>query len=213
MAKPSGPKTPSKNKPSIKKISVTCDSDFEADELVPQYLETKAKLLEHERGVSQLNGSQASDAADEELVVAKLEAKVRKIEADVLFDKYVVEQQWKAQKIELEQHFAELKRKQQSIPQESSNREDLVLESKPEDDVNNEAERIAAEILAEAADEGEDGLSGLFDSLPQSEVDATTGQSRAVVNSADGTKIAVRDFGKWTGVNPRRALEEACRSR
>ena len=62
------------------------------------------------------------------------------------------------------------------------------------------------------ADEDE-SLSDLFASLPVQETDPTTGKTANVINTSDGVKIYIRDFGKWTGVSPMRALEEACRSR
>ncbi|KAF5004351.1 hypothetical protein FDECE_9155 [Fusarium decemcellulare] len=210
--KPPGAKgRPVKPSSPAKRLTVTCDSDIEPDELVPKFLETKAKLLEHERGLHRLNQSQATES-DEELAVAKLEAKIRKIESDVLFDKYDAEQQWKAQKINLEKHFAVAKKVNQSQAEEISTPEEAALEKTDGDDINDEAERIAAEILAEANEDDND-IGGLFASLPQNEVDANTGESRTVMNSPDGSRIAIRDFGKWTGVSPRRALEETCRSR
>lgn len=206
--KAGGPKTPSP----AKKLVVTCDSDIEPDELEPQYLATKAKLLELERGGSALGKLKAANA-DDELAVAKLEAKIKKIESDVLFDKFVAEQKWRPERIALEKQFATAKKETQSNIEDSSPPpEEPIPEKTTGDGINDEAEQIAADILAEADDE-EDDIGGLFASLPQNEVDATTGETRTVINSADGTKIVVRDFGKWTGFSPRRALEEACRSR
>ncbi|KAM0424653.1 hypothetical protein ACHAPT_010179 [Fusarium lateritium] len=208
---------PAKTSSAAKKMIVNCDSDIEPDELVPKYLETKAKLLEFERGYNRLDKSQAADS-DEELAVAKLEAKIRKIESDVLFDKYEAEQLWKAQRINLEKQLATAKREAQAQaetqPEAASIPEEPIPEITDENEINDEANRIAAEILAEANDEDDDDdIGGLFASLPQNEVDTDTGENRTVINSADGSKILIRDFGKWTGVSPRRALEEACRSR
>lgn len=77
--------------------------------------------------------------------------------------------------------------------------------------IHEEAERITAEILAQ--DDESDGLADLFANLPTEEVDKETGRTSTVVHGPDGVKITIRDFGKWTGVSPMRALEEACRSR
>ncbi|KAF4342708.1 DNA RNA helicase (DEAD H box family II) [Fusarium beomiforme] len=213
-SKPVGTKgRPIKTSPPTKKLVVACDSDIEADELVPKYLESKAKLLEYERGKGPPDCSKAS-GLDEELAVAKLEAKVRKIESDVLFDRYEAEQQWKVQRIDLERRLAAEKQESQAQTEDIPAREEEAApEQAHNDDINEEAERIAAEILAETNDEDEDGIGDLFASLPQNEVDADTGESRTVVSSADGNRVIIRDFGKSTGVSPRRALEEACRSR
>lgn len=163
-----------------------------------------------------MDKSQAADV-DEELAVAKLEAKIRKIESDVLFDKYEAEQLWKVQKINLEKQLAAAKKEAEAQAEtqteDASTPEEPAPEKTDEDEINDEANRIAAEILAEANEDDDDDIGGLFASLPQNEVDASTGESRTVVNSADGSKIVIRDFGKWTGVSPRRTLEETCRSR
>ena len=131
----------------------------------------------------------------------------------MLFDRYEAEQQWKVQRVDLERQLAAAKQERQDQAVEKPTTEEEPVSEKTDDgDVNDEAERIAAEILAEVNDE-EDDIGGLFASLPQNEVDASTGESRTVVNSADGNQVVIRDFGKSTGVSPRRALEEACRSR
>ncbi|KAI5462733.1 putative ATP dependent RNA helicase [Mariannaea sp. PMI_226] len=201
--------------PPKKKLVVTYDSDIEPDELLPQYLETKAKLLELERGG---NGSSSPDAADE-LTIAKLEAKIRKIESDVLFDKFEADQKWKAERIIIERHIAAAKIEEKGKVDDSRLPEKSTFEKTTGEGVSDEAERIAAEILAKANGSGDDddddndSIGGLFASLPQSEVDAATGETRTVLNSTDGTKVLIKDFGKWTGFSPRRALEEACRSR
>ncbi|KAH7324481.1 putative ATP dependent RNA helicase [Stachybotrys elegans] len=206
---------PGSNGPSSKKkVAVTYDSDIEPDELVPQYIDTKTKLLELERSQpppAKGKGRQGLSDEDEQ-ARAKLEAKLKRIETDVLFDNFVAEQQWKTKKLEVEKRMAtERKESAKSENTEDSENPEAQAEAqdKPDDDdLNAEAERIAAEILAE-----DDDIGGLFDSLPQNEVDPETGKSQTVVNSSDGVKLVIRDFGTWSGISPRRALEEACRSR
>ncbi|KAK7416763.1 hypothetical protein QQX98_004955 [Neonectria punicea] len=210
--KAGGANSPSVKTPaSAKKLVVTCDSDIEPDELESKYLETKAKLLELERGGTGVGKSRVV-SADDELATAKLEAKIRKIESDVLFDKFVADQKWRSERIILEKQFASIKKEIQSVVEDSSTLEEPVPEKTTGDGISDEAERIAAEILAQTSDDDDDDIGGLFASLPQTEVDATTGETRTVINSADGTKVVIQDYGKWTGFSPRRALEEACRS-
>ncbi|KAF7553370.1 hypothetical protein G7046_g7117 [Stylonectria norvegica] len=195
---------------SAKKLVVACDSDIEPDDLVPQYVKTKAKLLELERGRNRTSQPGTGDP-DDELAIAKLEAKINKIESDVLFDRFVAEQQWRGERITLEKQFAATK-KETGIQDDESSTDEATPETISDNEVNEEAQRIAAEILAES-DDDDNGIGGLFASLPQHETDDATGETRNVINSADGTKIYIRDFAKWSGVSPRRALEEACRSR
>jgi ATP-dependent RNA helicase DHX29 len=195
-----------------KRPAVIYDEDIEPDQLLPFYLDTKTKLFQIQRprqDATKGRGARErlpenSNDAEEALLLAKLD----RIERDVLFDKYVAEQQWNETKIALERGYAaakaeEKKKETVEAPSPAANESD---------DINAEAERIAAEILAEE-DDDDQALADLFSSLPVSEVDPVTGKTNTVVNGTDGSKITVRDFGKLTGVTPMRTLEEACRSR
>ncbi|KAI1204429.1 uncharacterized protein F4807DRAFT_333252 [Annulohypoxylon truncatum] len=204
-----------------KKVAIVCHEEIEPDDLIPAYLETKAKLFELQRPQQDSkkgkpaksrgpNGTKhvASELSGDDLEEAKLLAKIEKIEQDVLFDKVAAEQTWRTNRIELEKEFAAKKKA------EAQAKEEAAQEAQSDDDeVTKEAERIAAEILQQDDDDDDQALSDLFASLPVQEVDAVTGKTINVINGADGIKITIRDFGKWSGVNPTRALEEACRSR
>ncbi|KAI1178028.1 ATP dependent RNA helicase [Nemania sp. FL0916] len=223
---------PSSRAAASRKPLVTCDEDFEPEELVPAYLETMTKLFWLQRprqGTKNLQGaknrptrnteshSQSSESADME--EAKLLAKIDRIERDVLFDRYPAENAWRGRRIELEKEYAsnaKKAKKEREMEAEINQEKDtssleLAGESDEDDDIAKEAKRMAAEILQGGSDDDE-ALSELFASLPVQETDAT-GKMSTVVNSADGVKITIRDFGKWSGVSPTRALEEACRSR
>src|SRR5205823_6106181 len=110
---------------------------------------------------------------------ASLLAKIDRVEKDVLFDKYVAEQQWRAQRIVLEKQYAATKK--QGAEQKAE--EQKVKEKDTNGDgINEEAERIAAEILAENEDDDDQALADLFSSLPVNEVDPVTGKSSTVMN-------------------------------
>ncbi|KAK3375580.1 P-loop containing nucleoside triphosphate hydrolase protein [Lasiosphaeria ovina] len=196
---------------SPKKLTATYDEDIEPDQLLPFYLETKEKLFEIQRPRQDLpkgKGRKGNSApGDEE---ALLLAKIDRVEKDVLFDKYVAEQQWRTRRIILEKEYSASKKKLVE-EKEATQADGEDIPTNGLDDVNEEAERIAAEVLAESSDDG--GLADLFASLPTNEVDPVTGKTNTVMNGADGRRTVIRDFGKWTGVSPMRALEEACRSR
>ncbi|KAJ3560120.1 hypothetical protein NPX13_g9418 [Xylaria arbuscula] len=221
-----------------KKLVVTCHEDFEPDDLIPTYMETMEKLFWLQRprqNTRKPNGSknrpakiskdQPAGPDSSDLEEATLLGKIDKIEQDVLFDRPLAEHMWRNRRIELEKEFASNARKaeQQEKEREEQEKEqekekevqaaglDQAAESDGDDEIAKEAKRMAAEILQN--DSGEDeALSDLFASLPVQETDAT-GKTSTVINGADGVKITIRDFGKWSGVNPTRALEEACRSR
>ena len=187
---------------------MTCDSDIEPDDLIPEFVSSQAKLLE----LSRTRGSKshpAADIEDVELAIAKLEAKIRKIESDVLFDKLAAEPQWRSKKVEVEQQLAAA-RKEAQPDNETRPQPEEETADKIDDGISDEADRIATEVLGEVDDED---IGGLFASLPQNEVDPTTGKTQTVLTGSDGEKLLIRNFGKWAGVSPRRALEEACRSR
>ncbi|CAK7272619.1 hypothetical protein SEPCBS57363_005221 [Sporothrix epigloea] len=171
----------------------------------------------------------------QKLEIAKLLGKLDRIENDILFDKKLAEMQWRSNKIILEREYNEAakmaidearakakaeKEKEAAVSavsavardDDSTNPPSTLNENESDDEVSAEAKRIAAEILAQD-DSDDDAIANLFDSLPESEVDPTTGKSSTVAGNSNGAKIFIRDFGKWTGINPERALEEACRAR
>ncbi|KAI1389276.1 P-loop containing nucleoside triphosphate hydrolase protein [Hypoxylon trugodes] len=216
------PKNTSTNpKNTSKKVAVVCHEDIEPDDLIPAYLETKAKLFQLQRpkqdnkkGKSAKNSAHGArhislDASGDDLEEAKLLAKIDKIEQDVLFDKFDAEQKWRADRIELEKEFS-AKRKAEEEAKEKSDAAQGA--GSDDDEVTREAERIATEILQQDDAEDDQALSDLFASLPVQETDAT-GKTNTVINGADGVKTVIRDFGKLSGINPTRTLEETCRSR
>lgn len=123
-----------------------------------------------------------------------------------MFDKRQADAHWAGQKIELMRDAAERKRLQ--LHETNKSKDDEVTQTEaPDNDVNDEAERLGQELLAEAGEDG-DMLSGMFDALPsvQQPGEDPTGD-------ADGHGVTIRDFGRLTGMNPKRVLEEACKAR
>ncbi|KAI5860812.1 P-loop containing nucleoside triphosphate hydrolase protein [Durotheca rogersii] len=214
--------------PNSKKLSVVCDDDFEPDELIPAYLDAKAKLFQlqrprqaSKRGKSAKSSASsgaktpAAEAPPEDLEEAKLLAKIDKIEQDILFDRASAEQQWRAGNIRLEREYTATKQAEAHAKKEEKAQQlDGDGDDDDDDGVTKEAERIAAEILRQNDDDDDDDfLSDLFADLPVRETDDVTGETRTVINGADGIKVTIRDFGKPAGFSPVRILEETCRSR
>lgn len=206
---------------SPRKVAVTCDEEIEPDELVPQYLDTRTKLyalqrplLDAPKGKQKKLVVENGQSSSDELEIAKLQAKIAKIELDVLFEKDVATAQWREKKIILEREYSAAKKikDEEAKAQAASQEPEPAVAQSAEDEIAREAEKMAAEILAENDNE-EDALAGLFDSLPTNEVDPLTGKSSTVMTGADGVKLTIHDFGKWTGISPSRALDEICRGR
>ena len=198
--------------------TIEYDSDIDPDDLLPKYLECKEKLFQIQSSSSKMlprqNGKKPEkkshsrqSTADPES--AKILRKIKKIEDDILFDRYVADQQWAVRRIQLEKDGAARRITAEMADNDSVESVTLV---DSDDEISREAAKISAELLEEDSDD-DTTLADLFASLPVNEVDPLTGKSSTVMNGANGVKITIRDFGKWTGVSPSRVLEEACRAR
>ncbi|KAL6872337.1 P-loop containing nucleoside triphosphate hydrolase protein [Trichoderma longibrachiatum] len=190
----------------------TFNGEIEPEDLIPEYVATKAKLLEWSYLEKASKSTKQQKENDKDAVsVAYLESKLKTIESDVLFDKFLAEQQWKKDKVDLEKQLALARKTAATDSSSQPQPEDTAPLPEADDDITAIAEQMAKDLLAEN-NEDED-ITGLFESLPQSEVDPTTGKLQTVVNTSDGARLVIREFAKWTGVSPKRILEEACRSR
>lgn len=211
---------------------VTYDSDIEPDDLVPSYLDTRTKLFGIQRpqqdtsrkgrkSSQQLQLPTTTGDSTDDMEIAKLLAKLDKIEKDPLFDAGLARMQWETKRITLERDYAEKKTMSVVGAMQEAQDQRQAGEDKPQsaddgdddddDEIAKEAKKMTEEILA--LDDNEDQtLADLFSALPTNEVDAS-GKTSTVMNNSDGTKVTIRDFGKFTGVSPLRILEEACRAR
>ncbi|KAE8442794.1 hypothetical protein EG329_002827 [Mollisiaceae sp. DMI_Dod_QoI] len=204
--------------PAKKIVPIDDESDIDPDDLLSVYLECKSKLFELDGSgaKSTINGSSArvkqassKSGGGADPARAKLLRKIKKIQDDILFDQYVANQQWEAQRILLEREAA--RRRAVEHTQDISDESQTLIDS--DDEVSKEAARMGTELLESKESDDETALADLFASLPVNEVDPVTGKSITVVNGSNGIKVTIRDFGKWTGVSPTRVLEEACRAR
>lgn len=208
------------------------DSDLEPEELVSNHLRLRARLYELQpREVRMTASSKTSKTSKQKpskntarthppvsAKALKLQKALQKIESDILFDQVEADRQWTEKRNLIEQEESARRRmglvSSKNSGTTSENDTITALPSKPDGKAPTEAQNL--DPTSGESSEGEDGddmLGELFAALPQSETDSTTGVSGMVTESADGTRTAVRDFGKWTGLSPRRVLEEACRSR
>lgn len=213
----------SKNLGPIKNIApLEYDSDIDPDDLLPVYLESKSKLFHLQSSSKEvfskrrntrndLTKSQSGQTTPDP-ESAKLLRKIKRIEDDVLFDKYLATQQWEVRRVQLEKDAASHRHDlETTLDGNSPQGSETLVDS--DDEVSREAAKMGEDLLADTGSDDDAALADLFASLPVNEVDPLTGRSNTVVNGANGVKVIIRDFGKWTGVNPTRVLEEACRAR
>lgn len=195
------------------------DSDLDPDEMLSTYLRTKLRLFERNPDLAQdarpngkraakqshSNGSAVHGPSPGEM---KLQQRLKTLEGDVLFDKYRAESQWFEQRNELLRDRAERKRLRieddvQSQPQAPSNGKSAPDGSK---DIMDEAEEMGRKLLEEA-DGDDELLGGMF------EPPTPTSKARPQDAVPDSPELVIRNFGKLSGMTPRRILEDACRSR
>ena len=200
------------------------ESDLEPDELLSVYLRTKARLYDLSPGRDdpltkkktsksvKIGGNINQTSSDGE---RKLHQKLQKIESDVLFDQREADMQWTSKKVQLAQDTAERRKLQLPNGEEIGNRTSSASHSTPDTDdshdITKEAERLGDELIEENADLEDDAdmLGGMFDSLPGMSESPLNGE----VTTGSEHSATIRDFGRITGMHPRRVLEEACRSR
>ena len=210
-----------KRSPMKKVAAIEYDSDIEPEDFLREYVNCKKivylsqlnKPAKHPPRPSGRNGTQPQpekEPADAE--TAKALRKIKKIENDVLFDPYPAHLEWEKERIQLERDAASRRHAEQLKAESVDSQESETLVDS-DDEISQEAAKMGEALLEETGSDDDAALADLFASLPVDEVDPLTGKSTTVVHGSDGSKVTIRDFGKWTGVNPTRVLEEACRAR
>ncbi|KAL1310940.1 hypothetical protein AAFC00_001163 [Neodothiora populina] len=221
---------PSSAAPVIDDIQVSdADSDMDPDEMISTYLRTKARLFDRSPDLVTeplIKGNKKSKKLQTRPTTvnakatpgeAKLQQRLKKLESDALFDQYTADLKWLEQRNELMQERSERRRlrldeERKDTPQSASSPSghplDRPAESSATDDIMAEAEREAQKLLAEM--EEDDGISGMFGEPTEStsREDGAPGDT-----GATNISVSIRNFGKITGISPRRTFEEACRSR
>ncbi|WPH00311.1 Hypothetical protein R9X50_00313600 [Acrodontium crateriforme] len=192
------------------------ESDLEPDELLSVYMRTKARLYEinpaaDDAQLKKKRGSSKSPSnftGNRSLGEKKLQQRLDKIQSDVLFDKQEADAQWAVQRVNLARDAAE-RRKYQLSQDPLSNGQSTRPEKSgkaSQSNVADEAEQLGLQLLKESEELDEDGmLVGMFDTLP--------GVLESTTTDGVSASVTIRDFGRLTGMNPKRILEEACKSR
>jgi ATP-dependent RNA helicase DHX29 len=184
--------------------SETDDEDLEPFQRQERYLKLKSRLHERRPDLTEVPapfqnkkpkkvpGTEPPDA-----YCGRILRRIRKLESDILFDKDSALDAWRELRIQLLKNAAERKK--------------LGLREGKDEDAS---KRESSKMLDETRDSEvmEMGVGDFFSGLPSEDADAENGKT-LTTTLEDGTQIAIRDFGKWTGLSPRRILEETCRAR
>lgn len=190
------------------------ESDLEPDELLSTYLATKMKLYELQPSLVESGGkgrnqqAKTAPASKNSSNVRKLQAKLQKIEADVLFDKYEADSQWILRRNQIAQDVADRKRLQ--LPDRSAR----VESAKNADD---RSKRIASTVDSSSSattnDNTDEDDDNAFADLFGAEDPNETVQTAASDSALSGRTIRILNYGQIQGLTPSRILEETCRAR
>ncbi|KAH0292496.1 ATP-dependent RNA helicase A, partial [Aureobasidium sp. EXF-3399] len=232
-SKPSGEQTPKKAAPApsnqtsqpsdtpVDDIQVSdVESDLDPDEMLSTYLRTKLRLYERNPLLvndstkkpkkQQGNGTPSPRKATPG--ESKLQQRLKSIESDVLFDKGLADVRWIEGRNQILQNQTERKRfnlaGEAKAKKESDENSNNTPRESATDDVMAEAEAAAQQLLDEMGEDDE-MLGGMFGEATEG---ASNGNTSGQAENAD-PDLTVRNFGKITGISPRRTFEEACRSR
>ncbi|KAF1985745.1 P-loop containing nucleoside triphosphate hydrolase protein [Aulographum hederae CBS 113979] len=196
------------------------DSDLEPDELQSVYLSTKSRIYHLDpafevnlktkgKGFRKDGAKGANTPSSASPSVRKLLEKLQKIESDILFDKREADMLWMSKRNELAQEEAARRRLNLNAPQERNRSVDARPSSaNATTDIMAEASAMAGDL--QIGPDDDELIGSMFSEVGLQDAEA----SRNVETPQDpSTPITIRDFGKTTGLSPRRVLEEACRAR
>jgi ATP-dependent RNA helicase DHX29 len=159
-------------------------------QLRPQYFDQPSK------GKNKKPGRGKSNDHDPDPRLARIQRKIAKIENDVLFDQAEAEVQWREKLADLRKEVAFMREKEQPVEKPPTGPRVEKPQSVDESDE-----------LGLAADDDNGALFGEMFAADMSEVEPL-----AIAESTN-RNILMRNFGKPSGLNPRRVLEETCKAR
>ncbi|KEF61554.1 uncharacterized protein A1O9_03121 [Exophiala aquamarina CBS 119918] len=131
----------------------------------------------------------------------RLNKKLEDIRRDILFESDMADSMWSEKLEDLQATHQRVLREQARLRREEARESSAVPDNAQEDKSSTDRELVIGE---EARDDDEVLLGGIFGEVEEANpVDQQESQTQE--------NIRVLDFGKWTGVSPRRLLEEICR--
>lgn len=192
-------------------IESESEDDTEPEELVKKYLSLQSRIFEiYPEGCSLVGGKKSSKfktSSNGEMIekspeLANLYRKVEKIESDILFDQSEASAQWLATRNQLARDLAERKKYQLDTAFHAQGSAVIKSSSKNPDNTT-----------AHDEDDNIFMFGDMFTDLSQQLTTLGVNSASSMGENNDGKTVTIRDFGKWTGVNPRRIFENSCKSR
>lgn len=182
------------------------DSSIDPEDFTEEYVALQSRLYQlrpkyfdqPSKARNKKPGRDKGDGNDTDSRVARLRRKIAKIENDVLFDRVEAEAKWRDKLNELRKEAVFMREKEHQVekPPSSSKVEDPQSVDEPD--------------LGELALAADDDNDALFGEMFAADTSVTEPLSIAEPTSRD---VLIRDFGKPSGLSPRRVLEETCKAR
>ncbi|KAL9582317.1 MAG: hypothetical protein Q9212_003364 [Teloschistes hypoglaucus] len=187
------------------------ESDMDPETMTEKYVTLQTRLygmqpnLNIAESRTTMNGQTAlrsNVGEDVRSQVARIQRKLERLKGDILFDKSDAEHQWAERRNQLAKAAAERRRlrldENTGLEASTARRHENTVAAAIQDGQSSDGSED---------DDAAEALGDFFSGLPDGPSDSPSAMS--VTNSA----AKLRDFGRWTGVSPRRTLEEACKAR
>lgn len=183
------------------------DESIDPEDFTGEYVSLQSRLynLRPELFDQSKSGSKKSGRAatktvtqDSDPQVRRIQAKLSKIENDVLFDRETAEARWRERLNELRKEAAFKRIRERQVEEPLTKASPRQSDPEPEDN-------LPGDVLEKGGDEELFG-----DLFAADEAEAAPSTS---LSEAQSSHIELRDFGDPTGLSPRRVLEETCRAR
>ena len=183
------------------------DSDVEPEKIIERYLKLRTQLY-HLAPTDLASGVRTEKGRPRKAQtlpqstrrgrkVAHVQSQISRITSDILFDNTRADMLWQSEEIVLRRESAE----RRSLNQQSSPRKQDIRTSEAveQDKSGSEDELMVGDLF------------GALPEMPDQKIGAIDGTTSAADVRAPIVQIV--DFGKWTGIGPRRVFEEACKAR
>ena len=193
------------------------DSSIDPENFVSEYVELQTKLYSlksdlfnrPKKGGKKPGHGGNQEEPLEDPQVPKIQRKISAIENDVLFDRQEAEFLWRGKLDELRKDsllFQQLAPPEKTPPPAEETDKQGEAEVATGTDAQDQNNGLPTDVLE---DENADILGNMF----ETETPILDAVKEAGLIDNTNSEITVRDFGKWTGLSPRRVLEEACKAR
>ena len=170
------------------------DQDDDPDRLKQRYLQLRARIWKIQNPDP---SSSPKSVSKSRKLLLRLSKKVEDLQRDILFDEDAAAEDWSLDEIKLQTSHRQKLREHGELRRKA-------LKGVNNTTQENHQSQSSSRHLTPELDDGEEITGGLFD-VEGEKSDDTTSQN------PEDDSIRILDFGKWTGISPRKLLDDVCR--